>query len=107
MPSGALGRPATRNSFRWLPTGWQLTHESGLDPGANVTDMGNTEGTSPGFVDFDAQDFHLTEGAEARGNAGTLPAEVDDYPVEYQYVRHQNIEERPVNDTIDIGAFGY
>ena len=39
------------------------------------------------------------------GGAGDLPADVADYPLEYQYVRHQDIEERPVNDTTDIGAF--
>lgn len=101
------GNGQTDLEDNWLPSGWQLTHESVLDPGATVNDLGNTEGTTPGFVDPDAQDFHLSEGAHARAKAGSLPVDVMNYPVEYQYVRHQEIEERPVNDTIDIGAFEY
>ena len=99
------GNGQTELEDNWLPAGWQLTHEAGLDSGASVTDLGNIEGIEPGFEDPDTQNFHLSEGAEARGGAGGLPADVEDYPVEYQYVRHQDIEERPVNDTTDIGAF--
>lgn len=99
------GNGQTTLTDNWLPLGWRLTHESGLDPGATVTDMGNVEGDTPGFTDLDDQDFHLTGDAGAGGGAGPLPAEVADYPVEYQYIRHQQYGSRPVNDTSDIGAF--
>jgi hypothetical protein len=101
------GNGQTELENNWLPFGWQITHESELDPGATVADMGNTEGSTPRFIDFDTQDFHLSSGSSARGNAGTLPADVANYPVEYQYVRHQSIEARPSGSVSDIGAFGY
>ncbi len=101
------GNGQTELENNWLPTGWVLTHEAGLDTDATVADMGNTEGSTPGFIDFNAQDFHLSAGSLARGNAGTLPADVVNYPVEYQYVRHQSIEVRPSGSISDIGAFGY
>jgi hypothetical protein len=101
------GNGQTELENNWLPTGWRLTHEAGLDPGAIVSDLGNTEGSTPGFIDFNAQDFHLAEGSQASGNAGSLPADVAGYPMEYQYVRHQQIEARPPESLVDIGAFGY
>ena len=101
------GNGQTELENNWLPEDWLLTHESELDQGATVADMGNIEGSTPGFLDFSAQDFHLLGGSQARGNAGSLPADVADYPVEYQYVRHQQIEERPPVSLSDIGAFGY
>ncbi len=101
------GNGQTELENNWLIAGWQLTHESGLDPGATVADMGNTEGSTPGFIDYNAQDFHLTEGSQARGNAGSLPADAAEYSVEYQYVQHQQIEDRPQGSEFDTGAFGY
>lgn len=99
------GNGQTMLTDNWLPVDWRLTHESGLDPGATVTDMGNVEGTAPGFVDADGQDFHLTADAEAGEGAGVLPVDVADYPPEYQYIKHQQYEQRPVSDPSDIGAF--
>ena len=89
----------------WLPTGWRLTHESGLDPGATVTDSGNVEGDIPGFVDLNSQDFNLSEDGEALDGAGEWPSEVSGYPPEYQYICHQNREVKPSDATPDMGAF--
>jgi hypothetical protein len=91
----------------WLPTGWVETHESGLDPGASVTDNGNVEGSVPGFVNLSSQDFHLTSGAAARNSAAQLPTAVQDYLPERQYVLHQQYEARPTDGNLDIGAFEY
>jgi hypothetical protein len=101
------GNGQTELENNWLPTGWELTHEAGLDPGATVADLGNTEGNTPGFVDVNAQDFHLSAGSQARGNSGNLPADVAGYQVDYQYVRHQQVEARLPVSLADIGAFGY
>jgi hypothetical protein len=101
------GNGQTELEDNWLPEDWQLTHESDLDPGATVADLGNIEGITPGFLDFSAQDFHLSSGSLARGNAGSLPTDVANYPVEYQYVQHQQIEIRSLESLVDIGAFGY
>jgi hypothetical protein len=101
------GNGQTELKDNWLPTGWRLTHESGLNPGATVADFGNLEGSTPGFVDLNGQDFHITGSSQAHGNAGTQPTDVANYPVEYQYVRHQQIEDRPPDSLADIGAFGF
>lgn len=101
------GNGQTELEHNWLPAGWRLTHEAGLVQGATVADLGNTEGNTPGFIDLNAQDFHLSAGSQARGNAGTLPSDVEAYPVNYQYERHQRIEERPPDSIDDIGAFGF
>jgi hypothetical protein len=101
------GNGQTELECNWLPAGWRLTHESGLDAGATVTDLGNTEGTTPGFVDFDDQDFHLANDSQARGEGCDLPVDVDGYSPEYQYVRHQEIEVRVNSTPPDIGAYGW
>lgn len=99
------GNGQTTLADNWLPTGWRNTHESGLVPGATVTDLGNVEGDAPGFEDLDHQNFHLIPGADAQDNAGSLPAATDPFPSDFQYVRHQQVESRPVDGAADIGAF--
>lgn len=99
------GRGQTYLTDNWLPTGWRDTHESGLDAGASVNDLGNIEGDDPGFVNTGDQDFHLASGSDADGEAGALPTAVENYPVEYQYVRHLQHEDRSADSTSDIGAF--
>ena len=99
------GRGQTYLENNWLPIGWRDTHESGLDPGATVNDLGNVEGDDPGFVDSDGQDFQLTAGADAQGAAGALLEGVANHPVAYQYVRHLQLEARPVGAMPDMGAF--
>ena len=64
------GNGQTVLADNWLPAGWRQTHEASLDPDASVSDMGDIEGALPGFVDFDNQDFHLDEDAEACNGAG-------------------------------------
>lgn len=87
----------------WLPTGWQLTHEASLDSGATVTDLGNIVGNDPGFVYLPGQDFHLSSGAAALGQAGSLPADVAGLLPDRQYLPHQSTE--PRSSQRDIGAF--
>jgi hypothetical protein len=99
------GNGQTVLTDNWMPVGWRQTHEAGLDPGATVKDLGNREGVAPGFVDLDAQDFHLAQDAEAAGGASALPAAVAEYPPDEQYVRHQQSEPRPEHSIADIGAF--
>lgn len=89
----------------WISSGWRNTHESGLDPGATVTDLGNVAGTDPQFENINTQDFHLRAASPASGAGGSLPAATSQYPVKFQYVKHQGGEERPTGNTSDIGAF--
>ena len=53
------GNGQTRLFGNWLPDGWQITHEAGLEEGAAIIDLGNQEGLAPGFVDENNQDFPL------------------------------------------------
>ncbi len=97
------GNGQTRLFGNWLPEGWQITHEAGLEEGAALLDLGNQEGLAPGFVDEDDQDFHLATGSDACGNAEALPAAVLSYPPDHQYVVHRQYEPRHFES--DIGAF--
>ncbi len=101
------GDGQTELSGNWLPVGWRLTHESSLDPGASVSDLGNEEGTDPGFEDAAGQNFHLSSDSQARDAAGELPEETAGYLPDDQYGRHQQVEERPADGDMDIGAFEF
>jgi hypothetical protein len=90
----------------WLPSGWRETHETELAPNATVTDFGNIEGTEPGFIDVNDQDFHLTGASPALDAGCELPVDVENYLPEYQYIRHRKTEARPDAETSDIGAYG-
>ena len=97
------GNGQTRLFGNWLPEGWQITHEAGLEVGAALLDMGNQEGLAPGFVDEANQDFHLDAGSDACKNADPLPTAALSYPPDYQYVVHMRYEAR--DSESDIGAF--
>jgi hypothetical protein len=90
----------------WMNEGWVDSH-SGLE-GEIIDDGGNVTGETPGFEDFAAQDFHLASSSTCRDAGGELAAQVlPDNAVVYQYVRHAGAELRPVDGTLDIGAFEY
>jgi hypothetical protein len=101
------GNGQTELSGNWMPIGWRLTHESSLDPGASVSDLGNEEGTNPGFVNSTIQNYYLTAGSQARNSAGELPDATTGYPPDDQYKVHQQAEERPFDGSMDIGAFEF
>lgn len=97
------GNGQTRLFGNWLSEGWRITHEAGLDEGATLSDFDNQEGTTPGFIDADDQNFHLNAGVDACGHAVDLPAAAGSYPANHQYVVHQQYESRDAD--MDIGAF--
>ncbi len=69
----------------------------------------NLVAADPGFVDTSNFDYHLT-GDSAAIDAGTDPGVTDDgvdLTPYYQYVDQVNLEDRPMDGTIDIGAFEY
>ena len=101
------GNGQTELEGNWLPSGWRLTHEYALDTGATVTDLGNVEGTAPGFVDLSTQDFHPGVGSDVIGSAMVLPVDVAEYQPGYQYVPHLQIEPRQTDPIEDIGAYAY
>jgi hypothetical protein len=101
------GNGQTELLGNWLPTGWRLTHEAGLDPGATVTDLGNEEGADPGFVNLNLQNFEPASNSQARNAAGELPDATSGYIPDDQYGIHQQVEERPFDGSMDIGAFEF
>lgn len=97
------GRTVLANN--WISSGWRNTHESGLDPGASISDQGNTVGSDPQFVNLTTQNFHLTAASPASGAGGQLPGATSQYPVTRQYVKHQGSEDRAQRNPSDAGAF--
>ena len=71
------------------------------DPGDQAS---NLETTNPGFVDIDSYDYHLLAGSPAIDN-GFNPG-ISLIPT-HQYIHPINTEPRPINNTIDIGAYEY
>jgi hypothetical protein len=87
------------NSF--LPPTWDVSVEAALD--ATVTTSGVTTGTTPGFVDGAAFDFHLVAAATVRNGGTTLlggvPALLE------EYVSHLATRPRDADGPLDLGAF--
>ncbi len=89
----------------WLPSGWVDAH-SPLT--GTVNDFGNVEGVSPGFVDFGAQHFELAAGSPCIDAGGELAPEIAlVHAPEMEYIRHCMSRPRPVDDTLDIGAYEF
>lgn len=93
----------------WLKAGWLDSH--GILTGT-IDDDGSTilgsETVLPGFVEFNQNDYHLTAMSLAR-NAG-LPLDATlqlNHPLSYQYRYHNNLEIRPEDAQLDIGAFEF
>jgi hypothetical protein len=62
---------------------------------------------NPGFVDPSNFDYHLTSGSPAI-DAGTSPGVSNnstDFTPRYEYVDQAAIQPRPMDGTLDIGAF--
>ena len=100
--SGAL---ALANN--WAKSGWRNSFEGAFN--GSVSGGGSfVIGTSPGFVDFANQDFHLTSAGQAV-NAGTIlhTDVLAANNVVRQYVKHQSSEARPVSGVFDLGAFEF
>jgi hypothetical protein len=87
----------------WFKTGYVNSH-SGVTGTIN-NQGGNITGTAPGFDDFPSQDFHL-DSSSACIDAGTSLASTAP-SVNFQYVKHQESESRPVSAPLDMGAFEF
>ena len=92
----------------WFKTGWVESHEGGNFQGTVIDSGGIITGELPGFVDWNAEDFHLSDSSICI-DVGTLlnPVVLPTYDVIYQYVKHCQYETRPTDDTLDIGAYEY
>ncbi len=79
-----------------------------LYSGAQPQAVTNLSTASPAFVDRTGYDYHLTSKSPGI-NSGTAPGAVNgvDLTPLWQYVDPAGREARPVNGTVDIGAFEY
>jgi hypothetical protein len=85
----------------WLNTNWKKTHESSLDPGASVNDLGNITGNDPGFKNFDNQNFIPATGSPLLENSKELADAA--LPVTCSLKVHQDAQGRII--PLNIGAF--
>ena len=93
-------------SHNWFKPGRVSTF--GTLAGIINDDGTSTTGATPGFVDESNQDFHLSDSSSAKDHGTSLhPAVLPDHAVIRQYRKHQAGEARPVDATLDIGAFEY
>jgi hypothetical protein len=93
-------------SHNWMKPGYVSTF--GTLDGTIHDDGTSILGTSPGFVDAAAQDFHLALGSAAIDAGMALPSAVLPANGVYrEYVKHLSSEARPSIGALDLGAFGY
>ncbi len=88
----------------WLKDGWTISHSffNGLLDDDNSAILGST----PGFSDEGAGDYHLGEDSPALDAGIAISAELSaDHPLNRQYRYHRQIEERASAGEIDLGAF--
>ena len=92
----------------WFKSGWANSHQgSGFD--GNIIDSGGVvTGDFPGFEDWGTENYHLGDSSLCIDMGSVLPDEIiPEYNVNYQYIKHCQYENRPLDDSIDIGAFEY
>jgi len=93
-----------RHGGNWYKPGYVSTF--GSLTGSVVDTGGNLTGNDPGFVSLAAQDFHPGPGAPLRGQSVALPAEAHALPVDWQYLKHTQGEQRAQASPAHIGAYG-
>lgn len=82
----------------WIKSGWVMGHEPLT---GSVQDLGNNiSGDDPGFVNLPEQQFELILDSPCI-DMGSLPQ----YPVENEYIPHQQFRPRFIINEIDIGAY--
>ncbi|RME27581.1 MAG: polysaccharide-degrading enzyme [Deltaproteobacteria bacterium] len=92
-------------SHNWFNQGWRDSH-GGLS--GTITDDGtNIAGADPGFVNAASQDFTLAAGSDAIDAGGPLAGAAAAYPVEFEYIKHQQGVARPRTGAADLGAFEF
>lgn len=91
-------------SHNWIKPGWVKSF--GKFRGT-VNDNGTSvQGSSPGFVNQAAQDFHLASGSACIDTGTALnPLVLPSNDLLRQYVKHQSSQSRPFDGAFDIGAF--
>lgn len=72
----------------WISDEWYIIREADTSPygdGILTETVPFIEGSNPGFTDIALQDFTLLPNSPCRNIAETLPSELSEFPVQYQY----------------------
>jgi len=90
----------------WLPMNWRDCHCT-ID-GEVINNGNNIEGDDPLFNNFIGQDFTLQNNSDAIDSGSSLLAAVlPNNNIDFHYIQHQQSELRPIENTIDIGAYEF
>jgi len=100
------GTGTVNMQYNWFKTNWQDCH---CTPSGTITDMGNNlTGSTPGFTDFNSENWTPLPNSDLTNNGMQPLAELlPDYAVNKQYRKHQASEVRPASGDMDIGAFEF
>jgi hypothetical protein len=92
----------------WFKAGWVESHQGGSYQGTVIDSGGILTGDLPGFADWNSEDYRLLEDSPCVDAGASLIAEaLPDHNVIYQYIKHCLYENRPYDETFDIGAYEY
>jgi len=92
----------------WFKSGWTNSHQGGSFDGNVIDSGGIVTGDSPGFENWGAENYHLGDSSSCIDMGSVLPYEIiPEYNVNYQYIKHCQYENRPLDNSIDIGAYEY
>ncbi len=87
----------------WLKTNYSDCHCS---PGGTVNNLGSQiTGTTPDFLDLNAQNYRLSINAPGINQGMAIPANLSAHIPQYEYQKHQQARPRLNDGSIDIGAF--
>jgi hypothetical protein len=86
----------------WLKENWVNSHSELL---GSVNNLGNNiSGITPGFINEGGQDYHLLQASECINKGTVVPV---NYPVNFEYIKHQQKEVKNISGLIDLGAYEY
>jgi len=110
-PAGRLSMLTSHGNLtlenNWLKAGYRTSLESDFDGKLQAGET-NITGEEPGFVDAEAQDFHLAEGSPCIDAGSDLHPDVPArHAVRFEYVKHCRRAEREDAGRPDIGAFAH
>jgi hypothetical protein len=99
-----MGEKGVVNLYHnWLNQEWKPVHGTLL---GTLTASGNIVGNLPGFNNFSARDYSLSEeGPCLNAGTGLPPLLLPDHNLLHQYVEHQGYRLRPIDGILDLGAF--
>lgn len=90
----------------WFKTNWSDCH---CTPNGTINNLGNIlTGSTPGFVDFNNQNFKSQNGGDLINQGmAIMPGLLPEHDLQKEYVKHQKTTNRLSSGVMDIGAYEY